>query len=128
MKTPWQIVLYSEKDCKGDYYHVQGYNDYYVEDDNERCTDLKEGLNSGWSETNVSCKWWTDGGFNWAPCEAGTLEKPQSWTIKNAQCTVYSLEGCDCFDHFTKDYVSTDCHNRDSWDPPKFRSMICMLA
>lgn len=120
--------MYSKKDCEGDYYLVQGYNDHYIEDDNERCTDLKEGLNFQSSETNVSCQWFTNGGFTSAPCESGTLEKPQSWALKNAQCNMYSAEGCDCFDHFTKLYTSTSCHNRDSWDPPTFRSMICMLA
>ncbi|CAG7992512.1 unnamed protein product [Penicillium salamii] len=122
---PWELTWYSEKDCKGDYYTLSGYNDEIPSAEEERCQNRKDGVNSAFTETGVMCRWWTAGGLKWDPCEAGTLEKPQSWILKNAYCTVFDAWNCDCFDHFSHSYHSVGCHNRDKFDPPKFVSFVC---
>ncbi|KAJ5961523.1 hypothetical protein N7501_006464 [Penicillium viridicatum] len=78
--APWEITLYSKKGCEGDYYHLEGYNKEFL--DGEGCLALHGGLNSKFTETGVTCKWWTDDGFTWSSCDASKLEKPQSWVVK----------------------------------------------
>ncbi|CAG7922968.1 unnamed protein product [Penicillium olsonii] len=125
-KEPWEVIWYSEKNCEGDYYTLSGYNDETPSGKRERCLNRKEGLNSELTETNVTCRWWTEGGLKWAPCEAGTLDKPQSWVLRNAYCTIYDAYNCDCFDHYAQSYGSEGCRNRDKFDPPKFVSFGCV--
>lgn len=97
--APWEITWYSEKDCAGDYYHMEGYNADYISGV-DGCLNLRGGLNSVSSETNVTCKWWTDGGLTSTDCDSGTLEAPQSWIVKNGVCMVFNGQKCS-LDHFT---------------------------
>jgi hypothetical protein len=122
--TTWEITWYSKKDCEGDYYHMEGYNADYITG-TEGCLNLRGGLNSVFSDTNVTCKWWTDGGLTSTNCDSGTLEAPQSWVVKNGVCMVFNGQKCDCFDHFALSYRPEGCHNRNKRDTPHFMSFEC---
>jgi hypothetical protein len=124
--TPWEITWYSEKDCAGDYYHMEGYNADYISGV-DGCLNLRGGLNSVSSETNVTCKWWTDGGLTSTDCDSGTLEAPQSWIVKNGVCMVFNGQKCDCFDHYALSYRPHGCHNRTPRDTPHFMSFECHI-
>jgi hypothetical protein len=124
--TPWEITWYSELHCEGDYYHMEGYNEDYITGA-EGCLNLRGGLNSLLTETNVTCRWWTNGGLTWSDCDSGTMEAPQSWVVKNGRCMVFNGQGCDCFDHYALSYVPLGCHNRTPRDTPKFMSFECRL-
>ncbi|KXG53226.1 Peptidoglycan-binding Lysin subgroup [Penicillium griseofulvum] len=80
-KAPWEMTMYSELGCEGDYYHLEGYNKKFLDD--EGCLAIHGGLNSKFTETGVTCKWWPDGSLTWKNCDAGTLKKPKSWVVKN---------------------------------------------
>ncbi|KAI2730204.1 hypothetical protein CBS147332_2056 [Penicillium roqueforti] len=79
--APWEITLYSQANCQGDYYHLEGYNKEYLDD--KGCLALHGGLNSKFTETGVICKWWTSNSLTWTSCDASKLVKPESWLLKN---------------------------------------------
>ncbi|KAJ5793911.1 hypothetical protein N7457_000510 [Penicillium paradoxum] len=123
-KTPWSITMYSKKDCEGDYYVLQGHNLGY----SNTCLNLHGGLSSKYTETGVSCKWFTNGGSNYANCDAGTLEAPESWVVQVGLCTVYNAKNCDPSDGHANAYMHENkkpCRNRGKFDTPKFLSMTC---
>ncbi|KAJ5321750.1 Peptidoglycan-binding Lysin subgroup [Penicillium brevicompactum] len=122
---PWEVTWYSEKDCTGDYYHLSGYNGEVEKGKKLPCQSISDTINTDYTETNVTCKWWTGGGMSWAPCKEGTMKSPKSWVLEHAFCTVYSLYNCDCFDHYANLYTSDGCHNKDKFDTPKFESFQC---
>ncbi|CAI7652996.1 unnamed protein product [Penicillium palitans] len=123
--APWEITLYSNKGCEGDYYHLEGYNKEFL--DGDGCLALQGGLNSKFTETGVTCKWWTDDSFTWSSCDASKLEKPQSWILKNGYCSAFSKKDCDCFDGVTQYYKPEGCHNRTSIDTPNFAALECAI-
>ncbi|KAJ5779772.1 hypothetical protein N7457_007492 [Penicillium paradoxum] len=126
-EIPWQFTIYTEKDCKGDYYHIEGYNRRY-NDTMEMCSALRGGkLSSKWSEQGLTCKWWTDGGFTWKPCDKSPLEKPGSWIVKDGFCEGFTESECSCFDHFIGHYKPKGCQNRQRHDPPTLRSFMCAI-
>ncbi|KGO48029.1 Peptidoglycan-binding Lysin subgroup [Penicillium expansum] len=88
--APWEITLYSKMGCEGDYYHLEGYNKEFL--DNKGCLNLHGGLNSKFTETGVTCKWWTDDGFTWSSCDSSKLMKPQSWILKNGYCSAFMFD------------------------------------
>ncbi|KAJ5138325.1 uncharacterized protein N7515_003173 [Penicillium bovifimosum] len=123
--APWEMTLYAEKGCKGDYYHLEGYNEKLY-DDKDHCLVLRGGLNSVFSETEVTCNFWTDDGFTKLPCEKGTLKSPQSWIVKEGFCTGFEGTDCYCLDHYQSEYEAKGCQNRlAGYDPPTFGSLMC---
>lgn len=123
--APWEITLYSNKGCEGDYYHLEGYNKKFL--DGEGCLALHGGLNSKFTDTGVTCKWWTDDSFTWSSCDASKLEKPQSWIVKGGYCSAFSKKDCDCFDGVAQYYKPEGCHNRTGIDTPNFAALQCAI-
>jgi hypothetical protein len=123
--APWEMTLYAEKGCKGDYYHLEGYNQKLTAD-KDHCLVLRGGLNSEFTETGVTCKFWTDDGFTWMPCDKGTLKSPQSWIVKEGFCRAFEGKDCYCLDHYDSWYDAKGCVNKmEGHDPPTFGSMMC---
>ncbi|OQE19196.1 hypothetical protein PENFLA_c019G02685 [Penicillium flavigenum] len=117
---PWSLTMYSKKDCTGDYYILQGHNVGY----SEICLNLHSGLSSKYTETSVSCKWFTDGGNSQTNCDVSTLEAPQSWIVQGGICAVYDVKNCgDSL--LSNAYTQKSCQSRDKFDTPKFLSMNC---
>jgi hypothetical protein len=82
--------MYSKKDCEGDYYLLQGYGTWF-----DKCLRLQSGLSTVVSDTELSCRWWVDGGFGgWKSCDAIDLKKPRSWFMNNGSCMIYSDGAC----------------------------------
>ncbi|OQE05437.1 hypothetical protein PENVUL_c024G02699 [Penicillium vulpinum] len=123
--APWEITMYSKMGCEGDYYHLEGYNRPFLDGKPGGCLNLHGNLNSKFTDTNVTCKWWTHDSFTWESCDASTLLKPQSWTLKNGVCNIFSKSDCDCYDGVRQYYESKGCHNRTQHDTPDFRALQC---
>ncbi|CAI7572539.1 unnamed protein product [Penicillium glandicola] len=123
--APWEATLYSKRDCQGDYYHLEGYNKKFLDD--EGCLPIHGGLNSKFSTTNVTCKWWTNGGLTSSDCDSGTLTSPQSWIMKNAYCVSFSKVDCDCFDTWSVQLEPKGCDNRVQRDPKTFSALQCSI-
>ncbi|KAJ5933547.1 hypothetical protein N7454_005876 [Penicillium verhagenii] len=87
---PWQVAMYSEDDCQGDYYILSGSNEKWA----TTCIDLHGGLSSGFTESGTWCRWFTDGGNDSTDCDMGTLTTPASWYFTNAICSVYPSSNC----------------------------------
>lgn len=85
----WQLTMYSKDNCEGDYYLLQGYGTWF-----DKCLRLNSGLSTVVSDTDVSCRWWIDGGFNWTSCDKSDLKKPQSWFMGHGSCWVYPDSTC----------------------------------
>lgn len=124
-KAPWEITMYSKAGCEGDYYHLEGYNKEFLDD--EGCLALHGGINSKFTETGVTCKWWTEDGFTWSGCDTSKLKKPESWVLKNGYCAIFTIADCDCFDSLEMYYKSEGCHNRTDIDPPNFAALQCSI-
>ncbi|KAJ5668977.1 Peptidoglycan-binding Lysin subgroup [Penicillium macrosclerotiorum] len=86
----WQIAMYSESGCKGDYYLLQGHNTV----GGAQCVSLHGRLSTSVTDTGISCRWWTDGGFSWTDCDSSSLKQPKSWYITNGECWVYPTDQC----------------------------------
>lgn len=115
--------MYTEKECAGDYYILQGYNVGY----SKTCANLRGGLRSKYTETGVSCKWFTNRGKSTSDCNASTLDKPQSWIMEAGLCTVFDTKNCKSSlysNAYTPD-PKAPCQNRGKFDTPTFTSMNC---
>ncbi|KAJ5986660.1 hypothetical protein N7451_011025 [Penicillium sp. IBT 35674x] len=88
--SPWEVAMYSQKDCEGDYYLLSGIN----LDFSSNCLGLHSGLSSAFTETGTWCRWYTDGGSKSTDCDAGTLDTPASWYFTNAMCEVFPSGDC----------------------------------
>ncbi|KAJ5448663.1 Peptidoglycan-binding Lysin subgroup [Penicillium cf. griseofulvum] len=125
-KAPWEMTMYSELGCEGDYYHLEGYNKKFLDD--KGCLAIHGGLNSKFTETGVTCKWWTDGSLTWKNCDAGTLKKPKSWVVKNGYCKVFSKADCDCSDNWSLFYLPEGCTNTTRKDhTPQWEALQCSI-
>ncbi|KAJ5409910.1 uncharacterized protein N7487_004269 [Penicillium crustosum] len=121
--NPWLLTMYTKKDCAGDYYILQGHNVGY----SKTCVNLRGGLSSKYTETGVSCKWFTNRGKSTSDCDASTFDKPQSWTMEAGLCTVFDTKNCKSSLHsnaYTPD-LKAPCQNRGKFDTPTFTSMNC---
>ncbi|KAJ5567743.1 Rhomboid protein 2 [Penicillium sp. DV-2018c] len=126
--APWEMTLYANKGCTGDYYHLEGYNKNLTAD-KEHCLVLRGGLNSVFTETGVTCNFWTDDGFTSLPCDQGTLKSPQSWVVKAGFCRAFEGTDCYCLDHYSSYYEAKGCVNRmEGFDPPTFGSMMSQTS
>ncbi|KGO76574.1 Chitin-binding, type 1 [Penicillium italicum] len=120
---PWSLTMYTEQNCKGDYYVLQGHNVGY----SNTCLNLRGGLSSKVTDTDVSCKWFTNDGKSSTKCDSSGLEKPQSWIVETGICTVYSVKDCkhDLFFNAYTPVPKHPCQNRGKFDTPYFVSMNC---
>ncbi|KAJ5208321.1 hypothetical protein N7449_002700 [Penicillium cf. viridicatum] len=121
--NPWLLKMYTKKDCAGDYYILQGHNVGY----SKTCVNLHGGLSSKYTETGVSCKWFTNRGKSTSDCDASTLERPQSWTVEAGICTVFDTKNCKSspYSNAYTPELKAPCQNRGKFDTPKFLSMNC---
>ncbi|PTB65189.1 carbohydrate-binding module family 50 protein [Trichoderma citrinoviride] len=102
LTASWTIVIYSEPDCAGDYYSVEGYN---LDSPDDECLVLRGGGIPTTSDTGTTCRWFTNGGFDWDDCSTSTLTQPLSWSVLGGVCTAYDTDTC------------TDDGNADAYDP-----------
>jgi chitinase len=108
----WAIAIYSDTDCSGAYYLVEGYN-YDGTDD--PCLVIAD-ITTTSSDTDVHCGWYTNGGFSYTTCGKGTLTKPLSWQLTGygAICTAYNTDTCS-ENRYQDSYTATEgCHNYSS--------------
>ncbi|KAL7802066.1 glycoside hydrolase family 18 protein [Trichoderma aethiopicum] len=98
----WTIAIYSEPDCAGDYYSLEGYN---LDSPDDECLVLRGGGIPTTSKTGTTCRWFTNGGFDWHDCSTSTLTQPLSWSVLGGVCTAYDTDTC------------TDDGNADAYDP-----------
>ncbi|KAJ5615597.1 hypothetical protein N7537_000711 [Penicillium hordei] len=121
--NPWLLTMYTKKDCAGDYYILQGHNVGY----SKTCVNLHGGLSSKYTETGVSCKWFTNRGKSISDCDASTLKRPQSWTVEAGICTVFDTKNCksSLYSNAYTPELKAPCQNRGKFDTPKFLSMNC---
>lgn len=107
----WSIAIYSEEDCAGDYYSVEGHN---LDGSSNTCLVLRDGLSSDVLSSGVSCRWFTDGGFSWTDCDSSTLTQPLSWRVVGGVCTAYDNDSCSK-DGYQDAYTpGQGCHNYDA--------------
>ncbi|KAJ5561992.1 hypothetical protein N7461_000753 [Penicillium sp. DV-2018c] len=86
----WQLTLYEDADCKGNYFSIQGHENKYV----GNCIVLSEDTNTEISDTTTSCRWWTEGGLNWHTCATSKVTMPKSWFVDTGECYVYIDKNC----------------------------------
>lgn len=98
----WTIAIYSEPNCAGDYYSLEGYN---IDSSADQCLVLRGGDLPQTSNASTSCRWFTNGGFSWDDCSTSTLTQPLSWSVLGGVCTAYDTNTC------------TDDGNADAYDP-----------
>lgn len=105
----WSIAIYSEADCAGDYYSLDGHN---LESSSETCLVLRGGdLTTDVSTSDVSCRWFTDGGFQWDDCSSSDLTQPLSWRVVGGVCTAFDNDQCAA-DGAEDAYIpGQGCHN-----------------
>ena len=125
---PWEIAIYSESDCAGDYYLVSGHNVNV----SKTCITLRGGkLSTEISSTAISCRWYTEGGFGpWTDCASSPLKSPKSWYISNGICSVLDDANCKGNDGIGMAYYSWDgkgCRNWAKFDPIVWGSMHCSI-
>ncbi|KAJ5482176.1 hypothetical protein N7475_000988 [Penicillium sp. IBT 31633x] len=90
----WQMTLYENKECKGDYFSIQGYG---LSDASSECFALSEDTNTEITDKTRSCRWWNDGGLSWSTCASSKLKEPKSWAITSGQCYVYMDKTCTTY-------------------------------
>ncbi|KAJ5116285.1 hypothetical protein N7456_000633 [Penicillium angulare] len=87
----WIATIYSEANCEGDYYVLQGTNT-----SPSKCLDISGGnIPSASSDTEPWCRWYTDGGLSWTSCDQSTITTPGSFWFTLAECTIYNNTDCD---------------------------------
>ena len=85
----WEAVIYTEENCTGDYYVVEGTGD----GTSTECLNFHENSTTN-PNSPVSCRWYTDGGSRTGPCNTSTLKNPSSWIMHGAFCVVYAEKNC----------------------------------
>ncbi|KAJ5827353.1 Peptidoglycan-binding Lysin subgroup [Penicillium robsamsonii] len=96
----WQIAIYENKKCKGDYFSVQGHEPM----NNPGCLVFKDNTKTEISDTTTSCRWWTDDGLHWDTCSTSKLISPKSWFITAGQCIMYRGKHCMEEDYLGQTY------------------------
>ncbi|KAJ5963364.1 uncharacterized protein N7479_003240 [Penicillium vulpinum] len=121
--STWTIKMYSEMDCHGDHYILEGHNMDMVD---YKCLNLHGNLSTKNSITDVSCNWYTLGGTFKSSCIAGTLTEPQSWIVDGGICTIWENRDCkDVYRH--SGYLSRECRNRRESNITDWTSMKCYI-
>jgi chitinase len=120
----WSIAIYSEVDCAGDYYVLDG-ND--IDSSDDQCLVLRDGNNPQKSSTGSSCQWFTNGGFDWADCSTSNLTQPLSWSVLGGVCTVYDTNTCTDNGDAQAYAPAQGCHNYNAsnFDTKTWTSLQC---
>ncbi|KAJ5287050.1 hypothetical protein N7478_002736 [Penicillium angulare] len=108
--APWEVAIYSEEDCSGDYYVLSGSNQDYG-----NCLYLHgNSISSKPSSSGTWCRWFTNGGLDSNDCDAGTITTPTSWYLSGI-CQVFTTTDCSDPDGTSQSYTSAessgDCAN-----------------
>lgn len=123
----WTIEIYSDTDCSGDYYVVEGYN-YDGTDD--LCLVIGD-ITATSSDTDVSCGWYTYGGFSYTTCDKRTLTKLLSWQLTGygAICTAFNTDTCSNNGYENAYTAEEGCHNysSDNFDTEVWLALKCGL-
>lgn len=120
---PWSISIYSEEDCEGDYYLVEGHNPHTTRE----CISIHSGIKSTYTGAGTWCQWYTDGGFNHTDCDDGPNLEVKSWHITTGICTVYDTETCEPngLSQAYASWIRSGCNNADNWSPEHFGGLKC---
>ncbi|KAJ5185613.1 Peptidoglycan-binding Lysin subgroup [Penicillium cf. griseofulvum] len=86
----WQVTIYEDDKCKGDYFSVQGHESQ----EEGNCLVFKDNKKTKISDETTSCRWWTDGGLHWDTCSTSKLVVPRSWYITKGQCLFFKGKHC----------------------------------
>ncbi|KAJ5087995.1 hypothetical protein N7456_011611 [Penicillium angulare] len=123
---PWEIAIYSEEDCEGNYYVVSGSNQDYG-----KCLYLHgNSVSSNPSSSGTWCRWFTNGGLDSNDCDAGTITTPSSWYLSGI-CQIYTTTDCSDPDGTSQSYTSAGssggCTNYkdDAFQVSPWGSMRC---
>ncbi|OTA07313.1 hypothetical protein A9Z42_0082210 [Trichoderma parareesei] len=87
----WIMAVYSEADCNGDYYSLEGYN---VDSPADQCLVLRGGSLPQKSSTGTTCLWFANGAFDGSDCSTSNLTQPLSWFVIGGVCTAYDTDTC----------------------------------
>lgn len=119
----WSIAVYSEANCEGDYYVVQGHNAHT----NNKCLGIHSGISSDDTGTNTWCRHYTNGGFKNTNCDKGPIQPFMSWHIKSGICTVYDSDTCssNSLSQAYASWIKPGCNNADKWAPREFHALKC---
>jgi len=82
--TTWTLVAYSKVSCEGDYYILEGPT-------SKDCVDIRSGLEE-YSDTGVSCRYYTDGGFTTSSCDNLPEIVVLSHHLSHGSCLMYEDE------------------------------------
>jgi hypothetical protein len=105
----WQITIYEDDKCKGDYYSVQGHESQ----EEGMCLVFKDNKKTKISDETTSCRWWTDGGLHWDTCSSSKLVIPRSWYITKGQCLFFKGKHCKDDDWLGQTYPpAKGCQHR----------------
>lgn len=126
----WTLQMYPEKNCEGSSYMLlRGYNKKLAD---SACLVMPGwDINSISNDVDVSCRWWTEGGLNSAPCNETKMQQLNSWVMSNGLCTVVRNEDCDNYHDIGQTYGARGggiCQNRQHADPAPFGSMNCYVG
>ncbi|KAJ6190484.1 hypothetical protein N7519_000505 [Penicillium mononematosum] len=78
----WQMTIYEDDKCEGDYFSIQGHEDQNT----GNCIILAEDTNTKISDTTTSCRWWSDGGLDWHTCASSKVSSPNVWLYSGKKC------------------------------------------
>ncbi|KAJ5494415.1 Peptidoglycan-binding Lysin subgroup [Penicillium fimorum] len=101
-QATWQIAIYEDDKCNGDYFSVQGHEPM----NSPGCVVFKDNTKTNISDTTTSCRWWTEGGLHWHTCSTSKLVSPKSWFITAGQCVMYRNKQCKEEDYLGQTYGS----------------------
>jgi hypothetical protein len=120
---PWLIRIYSDENCIGSHYAVQGYNEHVTNE----CLNLHGGLATSSSGDEPTCRGFPeDGDGEWKSCDESSLKSPQLWNVESGSCAVSDNDTCKS-DGYGQVYSwdKKGCQNmNDSKFNPKTRAAL----
>ncbi|KAF7719537.1 Endochitinase-like family protein [Penicillium ucsense] len=119
----WELTLYSEPDCQGDYYLIKGTSTRF-----DKCFTLHSHIQYKDPEADSYCRWYTDGGFNWTSCDNSPMTRPTSWFLNMGSCTVYPDDHCGDYSGHINRGVKPFCQSMNTMatEPDtNFGSLMC---
>ncbi|OQE37807.1 hypothetical protein PENCOP_c009G01999 [Penicillium coprophilum] len=107
----WQITIYTDDKCKGDYFTVDGHESKTA----GNCLVFKDNKQTEIADTKTSCRWWTNRGLHWDTCSTSKLVAPRSWYITQGQCLFFKNKHCKDEDWLGQTYPpEKGCQSRTS--------------
>ncbi|KAJ5519980.1 Peptidoglycan-binding Lysin subgroup [Penicillium fimorum] len=129
----WELKMWNEPGCKGNYTILQGHNAKLEDSD---CMKLgsKSELKTKVDDESVSCRYLVipeKGNWQLKDCHGTNLNKPKSWKMSNGLCTVSPNTECDLWNDISQTYGwrgPGQCQDRLSVDPDTFGSFRCYVG